>query len=368
MENRKNIWKITLRLFVSGLLLFAIGCSDDDTDPVNPPTLTTLDVTDITETSAKSGGNITDDRGATVTERGVIWSTAADLSVNNYEGITIEGAGAGSFTSNITDLEPETQYYVKAYATNMNGTGYGNSLAFTTLEKTTGTVMDVDGNEYVTIIIGDQEWMAENLLVSKYNNGDAIPTSLNNADWGETTEGASVIYPHGSIDGLNSDQDVLEAYGVLYNWYAVNDTRGLCPVGWSVPSDDDWTQLVNYAASQGFTNVSDNPNGTGNALRSCRQVGHPDGGDCSTSEHPRWDSDDTHHGFDAFGFSALPGGYRRNNGTFYRVGNFGHWWSATEFNDTSAWFRDVYSRYGSAGRGHFSKITGLSVRCLRDAD
>jgi len=167
-----------------------------------------------------------------------------------------------------------------------------------------GTVTDIDGNVYQTVIIGDQEWMAENLRVTKYNNGDAIPTGFSNEDWDNTTNGAYAIYPHGSIDELDSDAEVVSVHGKLYNWYAAKDSRGLCPTGWHLSSDDDFTQLVDYVVAQGFPNEWNNPNGAGNALKSCRQDGSPLGGECDTSEHPRWSSHSTHYGFDEFGFSA----------------------------------------------------------------
>ena len=220
-----------------------------------------------------------------------------------------------------------------------------------------GTVTDIDGNVYQTVIIGNQEWMAENLRVTRYNNEDEIPTGLSNTEWSNTTSGAYAIY--------NNDDNILEAYGKLYNWYAVDDSRGLCPEGWSVPSDADWTALVNYVVSQGFPN-SNVTNGAGNALKSCRQVGHPDGGDCDTSEHPRWNSHGTHSGFDEFGFSALPGGGRWSGGSFYDVGGGGIWWSATEGSGTSAWYRGMFSSIGDVYRGNYGKRDGFSLRCFRD--
>ncbi|MDR4989371.1 MAG: FISUMP domain-containing protein, partial [Bacteroidales bacterium] len=233
-------------------------------------------------------------------------------------------------------------------------------------------VTDIDGNDYITVIIGNQEWMAENLRVARYNNEEDIPTNLNDGDWWTTTSGAYAIYDHNAwnTDGINSPEEMVAAYGKLYNWYAVDDSRGLCPEGWSVPSDADWTALVNYVVSQGFPNEWNNPNGAGNALKSCHQVNSPLGGECNTSTHPRWDedvwSDYNHHGFDEFGFSALPGGNRWGSGSFYDVGHLGSWWSATEPSGTSAWNRGVYSNFGAVDRGNYSKRSGFSVRCLKD--
>ncbi len=232
-------------------------------------------------------------------------------------------------------------------------------------------VTDIDGNEYVTVIIGEQEWMAENLRVTRYNNEDDIPTGLNDEDWGDTTEGAYAIFDHNheDADGINSPEEMVDAYGKLYNWYAVDDDRGLCPEGWGVPSDDDWTALVNFIMDE--YDYHNEPwihdiNGVANALKSCRQVDSPLGGDCDTSEHPRWDSHITHYGFDEFGFSALPGGFRWIDGSFASVWVRGSWWSSTEHSSSNAWCQTMLPGSGSVSRFDNSKSGGFSLRCVRD--
>ena len=107
---------------------------------------------------------------------------------------------------------------------------------------------------------------------------------------------------------------------------------------------------------------------SGNALKSCRQVDHPDGGECATSEHPRWNSHDTHSGFDEFGFSALSGGSRYSAGNFGNVGYYGYWWSSTESAATRAWSRYLSNDNGSVSRNFYDKSNGFSVRCLREID
>ena len=221
-------------------------------------------------------------------------------------------------------------------------------------------VTDIDGNFYTSVIIGNQEWMAENLMVTKYNNGDAIPTGLNIAEWLNTTEGAFAIY--------NNDNAMLEAYGALYNWYAVDDTRGLCPSGWNVPSDAEWTELVDYVVAQGYPNEPENPNGASNALKSCRQVNSPLGGDCATSEHPRWNSHSTHYGTDEFSFSALPGGYKWPWGGFLYAGYHSHWWSSTQLDAPNAWIWTLHYDKGNLIRHNNIKNYGFSVRCVRNID
>ncbi len=232
-------------------------------------------------------------------------------------------------------------------------------------------VFDIDGNFYQTVIIDGREWMKENLRVTRYNNEDDISTGLSNDEWSSTSSGAYVIYPYDIFDGLDSDAEVVAAYGKLYNWYSVVDPRGLCPEGWSVPSDDDWTELVNYLMNTfNYHNdlFSGNVNGVGNALKSCRQVGSSLGGSCNTSTHPRWESHSTHHGFDQLGFSALPGGYLRTNGNFLGIGYYGIWWSYSETPYNSAWSRGMRRLAGSVLRYYYEKTYGLSVRCIKNPE
>jgi uncharacterized protein (TIGR02145 family) len=224
------------------------------------------------------------------------------------------------------------------------------------------TITDIDGNIYNTVLINDQCWMKENLKTTQYRNGTAIeyPGTDNNA-WQNNTTGAYAWY--------ENDISWKDSYGALYNWHAVNNTNGLCPTGWHVPSDAEWTQLVDYVVAQGFPN-SNVTNGAGNALKSCRQVNSPLGGDCNTTEHPRWEEDtwsgNNHHGFDEFGFSGLPGGLRYYNGDFDTIGYDGYWWSSTEDLTVTAWFRILFYGSGSVTRYATIKTDGFSVLCLRD--
>ena len=351
-------------------LLFAISCEIEDNNIV--PVLSTMEVTEITSTTATSGGEITDDGGAEISKRGVVWGTEEDPTLESNDGFTEDGHGIGEFVSELTDLTPNTTYYVRAYATNPAGTQYGQQKSFTTLEDDNGgsTVTDVDGNTYNTVIIGTQEWMVENLRTTKYADGTAIPTSFTNTEWGNAKDGAYSIYPHSEIDGLNSEVKVVEAYGKLYNWYAVDDARGLCPTGWRVPTEVDWNFLIIYVWDhRGYPNEWNNPNGAGNALKSCRQVNNPVGGHCDTSEHPRWNAHNTHIGIDDVGFSGLPGGARWYNGNFSHAGIGGHWWSSTEITTLEARsYRLLFDQGSLDGVSAFDKSTGAAIRCVRDID
>ena len=249
------------------------------------PEVITAPVTDIDETSAATGGEVIDDGGAPVNQRGVVWSTNENPTIDDNLGITMDGSGTGTFISVLEDLDSETTYFVRAYATNIIGTAYGDQIEFTTTGGAQeGTVVDHDGNLYNTVVIGTQEWMASNLRVSTYNNGDPIPTGLDNSSWQNAAAGAYAVYPHSLINGLNSDEDVLDAYGALYNWHAVNDSRGMCPDGWHVASDAEWSQLTIYLIDNYSDVFSSN---VGIKLKSCRQVNSPVGGECDTNDHPR---------------------------------------------------------------------------------
>lgn len=210
-------------------------------------------------------------------------------------------------------------------------------------------VTDIDGNEYRTVIIGSQEWMAENLKTTKYRNGEPIPTGLDNTAWDRTRNGAYAIYPHNQIEGLISVADVLEAYGALYNWHAVR-TGNLCPAGWRVPTDADWTKLTGWI---GGIIVA------GGKLKSIRAV--PDA-------HPRWENPNTGE-TDDYGFLALPGG-RRTWESFDGVGKGATWWSTSQF-ITDGYVSDfawtLIMGYNSEyiHRRICEKQTGYSVRCLR---
>jgi len=233
-----------------------------------------------------------------------------------------------------------------------------------------GTVSDIDGNVYNTIIIDDMEWMAENLRTTRYADGSDIPSNLNDDDWNATTEGAYAIYPAYLEDDIDTDEDMVDAYGKLYNWYALADEKELCPTGWHVPSLEEWQDMVNYIVD----NYAFNENNVGNALKSCRQIDSPLGGDCDTEEHPRWEADNEQYGTDDFGFSALPGGRRAWTGPFGTLKTFARFWTSTsqweEDDSVRAHYTLFHYMYGDVdgieGYLIMRKQSGLSVRCIRD--
>ena len=210
----------------------------------------------------------------------------------------------------------------------------------------------MDGHTYDVVEIGDQCWFAENLRTTVYGNGDAIPAGLTEGEWTSTTSGATAVHGEGSsscsnyspdIDACDEEQSLTE-YGRLYNWYAVDDARGLCPSGWHVPTDEEWTDLEDFISAQGLSGTE------GTALKST--YGWYDGG----------------NGTDDFGFSALPGGNRDYfYGDFDDAGYYGSWWSSSP-SGGGAWYRNLLASYPVIYRYYGNPRDGFSVRCLRDAD
>ena len=326
------------------------------------PTVTTSSVTNITAATATSGGNVISDGGATVTARGVCWSTAPNPTIADSH--TTDGNGTGSFTSSLTGLTANTTYYVRAYATNSVGTAYGNEVSFTTEESATGqdgqpcpdaaTLTDRDGNTYNTVLIGSQCWMKENLRTTKYADGTSISqgssTSTTTAYW---------YYP-------NNDATNKPTYGLLYNWKAVmrnsssssanpSGVQGICPTGWHVPSDAEFTQLTDYVSSQSqYVCGSDN---TYIAKALAGTTGWSSStGTCCVGNTPSQNN--------STGFSALPAG--AYDGSYYRFGINAYFWSAAEYDSSNAWLCRLSYSTAYVYRGNGSKTYGYSVRCLRD--
>jgi len=202
------------------------------------------------------------------------------------------------------------------------------------------TVSDIDGNVYNTVSIGTQCWLAENLKTETYTNGDPIPGNLDAATWTSTTSGAQAVY-----NGVASNKAI---YGLLYNWYAVNDARGLCPTGWHVPTDGEWTALT------------DGLGGTAVAGGKLKQTGTLSAGT------GLWFSPNT-GATNSSGFTGLPAGSRNFTGTSYApVGLNCDWWTSTKIGGSSPYYRQVYYNNATVGRFLLLETYGISVRCLKD--
>jgi uncharacterized protein (TIGR02145 family) len=310
-------------------------------------TVVTLPISSLQSSSAGSGGNVTSDGGAMVTARGVCYSTSPNPTTS--DATVPSGSGLGIFNVTLTGLSANTVYYVRAYAVNNAGTAYGNEVTFTTAafpgvlcnspnvfnsNYTYGTVSDIDGHSYKTIQIGSQNWMAENLRATRYQNGDVIPLVTANAQWAALSTGAWSFY--------NQDSQYECPYGRLYNWHVAADSRNPCPAGWHVPTDAEWTTLTTFLG--GLSNA---------------------GGKMKTSgitywAGPNWMDISPH------GFAGLPGGNRTASGASMNLTFYGYWWSATAADASSAWSRYLSYNATNAYRTSYNKAEGQSIRCAQD--
>ena len=308
---------------VIGLIISASSCRKDP----GPPSLTTSAVEEITYLSATAGGNISDDGGADITARGVCWSTSHEPTVADSK--TEDGSGTGTFTSTLTGLSPVTPYYVRAYAINSLGTAYGDEVSFTA-----GHLTDIEGNTYNTVSIGTQMWMQENLKTTKYNDGMNIPLVTDNETWFNTNEPAYGWY--------NDDENSYgETYGALYNWFTVN-TGKICPAGWHVPTDAEWTSLTDFLGGEAVA-----------------------GGKLKEAGTEHWSIPNTDASNES-GFTALPGGYRSNGGQCYSIEWQGRWWTSSMIDYMYVWTRHMQANIANVNRYEINKNFGFSVRCVKD--
>jgi uncharacterized protein (TIGR02145 family) len=293
------------------------------------PSVTTTVPSPTSTTTATGGGTVSSDGGSPVTARGVCWNTTANPTIANSK--TSNGTGTGSFSSSITGLSVNTEYHVRAYATNSVGTAYGSDYSFRT---DPATVTDIDNNVYTVIRIGTQLWMKENLKTTKYKTGASVTLAETGSAWAALTTGGYCWY-----DGDDGNKT---PYGAIYNWFAVN-TGNLCPTGWHVPNDDtEWITLENFLGGAS-----------------------PAGGKLKESGTTHWNSPNT-GATNETGFTALPGGYRHSDGTFSDMENTGYWWSLREFNSSDAYFKKMQYDSDKTFRAYLDKNGGMSVRCIKD--
>lgn len=335
------------RLKLSAVLLLGLGLTGLQAQTMyvkeSSGTQTAYTLSNIQKMSFSSG-NLT----VTKTDNSSGVFALSDLRYLNFSDITTDlQEDLSVFAQN------DTMYIMKsgAIAGQYNVNTEVDSVIFykPTIEETTsGTFIDSrDGNEYNWVQIGDQVWMAENLAY--------LPSVNMVADGSEDAAG-SYYYVYG-YDGTNvadaKATDNYATYGVLYNWTAAMDgeassttnpsgIQGVCPAGWHLPSDAEWTELTDYLGGESVA-----------------------GGKLKETGTTHWASPNT-GATNETGFTALPGGFRFSGGSFDYIGSYGYWWSATENKTSNAWYRAMYYDPSYVGRSDGYEVVGFSVRCLRD--
>jgi uncharacterized protein (TIGR02145 family) len=306
------------------------------------PEVKTLEVSGITTSSAQCGGEIVKENGFPVLAFGLLVSEWDDF--RKQDSLDCTSITDGKFEAVLTGLKYNQILYLKAWATNELGAGYGKVVAYTHQQSgitfnpdlTYDTLVDIDGNRYLTIQIGTQQWMAENLKTTTYNDGTPIPHVVENADWNLLSTPAYSWY-------MNSESDYKATYGAMYNWWAVASGK-LCPLGWHAPDSTEYSTLVNYLGGSTKAGTKLKEQGNSHWLYS------------NLADN-------------SSGFTALPGGYRTNSGVFLYQGNIGYLWSTTPDLSwtTRSRFVIMYSTEPVCVVVYSTtRQAGLSVRCVKD--
>jgi len=304
------------------------------TSTVSLATVTTAVPSSYTASGAVTGGEVSANGGGTITARGVCYGITANPDITGVH--STDGDGTGTFTSTLSGLADGTVYYVRAYATNSEGTAYGSQVQLLTM------VSDVEGYLYQTVLINNKVWMAENLRTKKYNDNSDVTPVTDGAVWAALTTEAYCWY--GNDETTNKT-----LYGAMYNWYAVNKGN-LCPTGWHVPTDAEFTSLemflgMTQAQADGYS-----WRGTDEGTKLKSTAGWTTG-----------------NGTNTVGFTALPGGYRYYlDGGFAGAGTIGYWWSSDQVNTTNAYYRRMDGANAGIFREGAVKAAGKSVRCLKN--
>jgi hypothetical protein len=293
-----NLIKIKVTFPLTLLTLLINSCEKTDV----PQLLTNL-VTDITPESATSGGEIVSNGGATISSRGICFGTSQNPTVDNLTSVSNDITDA--FTCQLKELTPNTLYYVRSFAKNSVGVGYGNEATFTTLPPDPVSVTDVDGNIYNVVRIKSQVWMKENLRTTRWPDGKEINLITSDFSWGSLSQTAEAYCWY------NNDTTNKDIYGALYTWAAA---QGACPTGWHVPSKDEWAILGSPA------NLN----------------------------------------------NLQFGGCRSATGEFTQIGLFGHWWTSTQIDAGNSYEAVLDLNFGYRGIPVTYKYYGISVRCIKD--
>ncbi|MEI6456229.1 MAG: fibrobacter succinogenes major paralogous domain-containing protein [bacterium] len=281
--------------------------------------------------SVVMSADVSDENGLAVKSRGFCWSSTNPLPTLENDTLNA-GSGEGPYSDTITGLSGQTSYYIRAWATTNKGTGYGAALWIKTADT---TVTDIDNNTYRVIQSGTLLWMAGNLKVTHFRNGDPIPEISGEADWLNQETGALCWYQNAEANK--------EPYGALYNWYSINDPRNLAPEGWHIALFQEWQFLITSLGGSATA-----------------------GGKLKEQGIIHWDSPNT-GATDEIGFTALPGGFRDgSDGSFKNIRGRGCWWTASASDPSKSRFYSIFNFSGSIDYDDNPLTSGFSVRCIKN--
>ena len=312
--------------------------------PSPAPVISLRSVNVITQTSARTSSYLEYSGRSPVVKKGICWSTLANPDTSGNK--IFNNDAINGFNINLTGLNLNTRYYLRAFAINNDGVEYSNEIAFTTLpEIHYGSLADIEGNRYKTIRIGAHTWMAENLKTTKYSDGSPVPMITDDLEWGNLSSGAYCWYNNDTINRNN--------YGGLYNYYTITDNRHICPLNWHIPTDEEWSTLPTCSNNCCFSF-----NGGTEFRCMIKEPG---------SEH--WLTNP--NGTNETGFTVLPGGVRQGLdyseinplGRFLVIGYYAFFWEASgEEYSLSSNSLIAYREW------HFSHTpkNGYSIRCVED--
>ena len=305
------------------------------------PTASSVAATEVAITSATLNGIVNaNDISTTVTFE--YWTENSEISSSPATPSPVTGADNTVVSADITGLDAGTTYYFRVKAESIQGIAYSDVFTFTTYK--TDAITDIDGNYYNIVTIGDQTWMAENLKTTRYNDGTEIPLVTDKGAWENLATPGYCWY--------NNDQATFgNTYGALYNWYVVdaasNGGKNVCPTGWHVATDAEWSTLASFVDPT--LSVS--------------------GGMLKEAGTTHWDSPNT-GATNESGFAALPGGFRNNYGQFSEngnIGNIGYWWTSTESSSGYAYIRGMDYMTPYVSTAGLLTVFGNSVRCIKEA-
>jgi uncharacterized protein (TIGR02145 family) len=319
--------------------VFYGGTRSFRTQSLTPPSAITGSVSGVSATGAIVSASFPSDGNSPVTELGLCYGTAPAPSRSGS--CVLADLRFRQFTASLTGLSPATTYFGRAFSTNGAGTVYGTEVNFTTLSvaQSCPPVTDIDGNTYASVAIGNACWTQTNLRVTRYRNGDPIvldDSGGRTGNDGGTTWSARTI---GARTTYANDASNAALYGQLYNAFAVLDPRGLCPTGWSVPTDEQWTVAIDQWGGSGVA---------GGAMKSMSGWLPPNVGATNQS-----------------GFTGLPGGFRGTQ-LFNGIGSDGYWWTSTrDIENDEIRFYLIFNDEARVLRSRAAPALGMSVRCVQ---